>query len=181
MPIAWTAMFRSPSFWLLCGMYFFSNAGWCFFITWDQEYYQNVLKLDGTALMAANSAPLFFGGLACLIGGLVTDRQVRVWGPRWGRTLQGFVSYGLGGCFFLLALAADHPFLAVASLCVASFFKDFAMAVSWSTCIDIGHRYSGTVAGFMNGIGNLGTFVAPPSSPSSPTATALSTANGASP
>jgi nitrate/nitrite transporter NarK len=45
---------------------------------------------------------------------------------------------------------------------VASFFKDFAMAVSWSTCIDVGHRYSGTVAGFMNMVGNLGTFVAPP-------------------
>ena len=36
------------------------------------------------------------------------------------------------------------------------------MAVSWSTCIDIGHRYAGTVAGFMNMVGNLGTFVSPP-------------------
>ena len=36
------------------------------------------------------------------------------------------------------------------------------MAASWSTCIDIGHRYSGTVAGFMNSIGNLGTAISPP-------------------
>ena len=29
-------------------------------------------------------------------------------------------------------------------------------------CIDIGHRYSGTVGGFMNMIGNMGTAVSPP-------------------
>jgi sugar phosphate permease len=45
---------------------------------------------------------------------------------------------------------------------VASFAKDFAMAVSWATCLDIGHRYSGTIGGFMNMVGNLGTVVAPP-------------------
>jgi ACS family glucarate transporter-like MFS transporter len=162
LPVSWASMLRSPTLWFLCGMYFFSNAGWCFFITWDEKYYTTVLGLGATELMLANSAPLFFGGVACLLGGFVTDRQVRIWGRRWGRTLQGFASYFLGGCFFLLALAVDMPALSVAALCIASFFKDFAMAVSWSTCIDIGHRYSGTVAGFMNGVGNLGTFVAPP-------------------
>lgn len=161
-PISWRSMFGAPTLWWLCGMYFFSNAGWCFFITWDQQYYESVLHLKAAELMWANSAPLFFGGVACLVGGLVTDRQVRLWGPRWGRTAQGFVSYLVGGGLFLAALAVDVPFLAVAFLCGASFCKDFAMAVSWSTCIDVGHRYSGTVAGFMNGIGNLGTFVAPP-------------------
>jgi MFS transporter, ACS family, glucarate transporter len=61
-----------------------------------------------------------------------------------------------------LALLTHNPWFAVPSLCIASFLKDFAMAASWSTCIDIGHRYSGTVAGFMNMVGNLGTFVSPP-------------------
>jgi hypothetical protein len=27
--------------------------------------------------------------------------------------------------------------------------------------IDIGHRYAGTIAGWMNGLGNLGTFFGP--------------------
>jgi ACS family glucarate transporter-like MFS transporter len=162
LPLSWGTMLRSPTLWCLSGMYFFSNAGWCFFITWDVEYYKTVLNLDGGMLVLASGAPLFFGGVACLSGGFITDRQVRVWGPRWGRTLQGSVAYALGGTFFLLALVAGHPLLSVASLCIASFFKDFAMAVSWSTCIDVGHRYSGTVSGFMNMVGNLGTFVAPP-------------------
>jgi ACS family glucarate transporter-like MFS transporter len=162
LPLSWRTMLRSRTLWCLSGMYFFSNAGWCFFITWDVEYYETVLGLESTELQFASGAPLFFGGVACLVGGFVTDRQVRVWGPRWGRTAQGMISYFLGGCFFLLALAVDTPILAVLFLCIASFCKDFAMAVSWSTCLDVGHRYSGTVAGFMNGVGNLGTFVAPP-------------------
>ena len=162
LPLSWGTMLRSPTLWCLSGMYFFSNAGWCFFITWDVEYYKNILGLGGNGLLFASGAPLFFGGVACLSGGFVTDRQVRIWGPRWGRTLQGAAAYFLGGVFFLLALVSDVPFISVSCLCIASFFKDFAMAVSWSTCIDVGHRYSGTVAGFMNMVGNLGTFVAPP-------------------
>ncbi len=160
-PISWHAILTSGNLWLLSLMYFGSNAGWCFFITWDVEYYRSVLGLAGQPLLLASSAPLFFGGIACLLGGLTTDRQVRIWGRRWGRTLQGMTAYALGAAFFLLALATNEPLVAVPSLCVASFLKDFAMAVSWATCIDIGHRYSGTVAGFMNSVGNLGTFFGP--------------------
>ena len=163
LPISWGSMLRSRTIWCLSGMYLCSNAGWCFFITWDKKYYESVLGLESTGLMIAESSPLFFGAIACLAGGFITDWQVRILGRRWGRTLQGFISYGLGACFFVLALVTprDQPALSVAFLCAASFCKDFAMAVSWSTCIDIGHRYSGTVAGFMNGLGNLGTFFGP--------------------
>ncbi len=161
-PLSWATMLRSPTLWLLSGMYFFSNCGWCFFITWDVKYYETELGLTGDALNFAAGAPLFFGGVACLLGGFLTDRQVRVWGRRWGRTLQGVFAYGLGGLFFVLALLVRDPLFSVVALCLASFLKDFAMAASWSTCLDIGHRYSGTVAGFMNMVGNLGTFVSPP-------------------
>jgi MFS family permease len=161
-PLSWKTMLRSRTLWCLSLMYFCSNAGWCFFITWDVEYYKKVLGLSDMPLRIASGAPLFFGGIACMVGGFLTDALVRVLGRRWGRTLQGLVSYALGGTFFMLALLTQNPWLAVPALCVASFLKDFAMAASWSTCIDIGHRYSGTVAGFMNMVGNLGTFISPP-------------------
>src|SRR5207302_6035267 len=128
-PLSWKAMLRSPTLWCLSVMYFCSNAGWCFFITWDEEYYQNVLHLQGSDLTIASGAPLFCGGIACLLGGLGTDRLVRQLGRRWGRTLQGLVSYFLGGLFFWLALWSTEPWLAVLCLCTASFLKDFAMAV----------------------------------------------------
>jgi MFS family permease len=160
--LSWPHMLTSLNLWLLCLMYYCSNSGWCFFITWDRKYFVEVLRLSGLPLLVATTGPLFFGGCACLLGGFLTDRQVRIWGRRWGRTLQGVVACLLAASFFLLALATTNAILAVSALCIASFVKDFAMAASWSTCLDIGHRYSGTVAGFMNGVGNLGTVVSPP-------------------
>jgi MFS family permease len=161
-PISWKNMLKSRTLWCLCLMYFCSNAGWCFFITWDVEYYKTILGLSGRPLEIVSGLPLFFGGIGCILGGFLTDALVKVLGRRWGRTFQGMVSYSLGGIFFLLALTTSNPWLAVPCLCIASFMKDFAMASSWSVCIDIGHRYSGTVSGFMNMIGNMGTAVSPP-------------------
>jgi ACS family glucarate transporter-like MFS transporter len=163
-PLSWPAVLSSPTLWALSIMYFCSNSGWSFFITWVPEYMKSNLGLTGTTLHLASGAPLFFGAIGCYLGGLLTDRQVRVWGRRWGRTLQGVIAYACGGTFFLASnlLTQHSPALAFTTLCAASFVKDFGMAASWSTTIDIGHRYSGSVAGVMNTIGNLGTVVSPP-------------------
>src|SRR5207302_58398 len=121
--LSWKTMLKSPTLWCLSLMYFCSNAGWAFFITWDVKYYENVLGLRGFILDIALGAPLFFGGLACLLGGLGTDRLVQILGRRWGRTLQGLVAYALGGLFFFLALLTNNPWWAVLCLCIASFLK----------------------------------------------------------
>jgi MFS transporter, ACS family, glucarate transporter len=163
-PLSWKTLLSSPTLWALSLMYFCSNAGWSFFASWITPYLRKDLGLFGLRLVLASGGPLFFGGIGCLLGGFLTDRQVRRWGPRWGRTLQGVVAYGLGGIFLVVTVLAtpDHVALAYAALCLSSFVKDFGMAASWSTTIDIGHRYSGTVAGFMNTLGNLGQVVTIP-------------------
>jgi MFS family permease len=163
-PISWKSILGSSSLWALSIMYFCSNSGWSFFITWVPDYLEKDLHFKGWLLALASGGPLFCGAVGCLLGGFLTDRQVRVWGPRWGRTLQGVIAYFLGGSFFLTskALTGVDPTLALVALCLASFIKDFGMAASWSTTLDIGHRYSGSVAGVMNTIGNMGTVVSPP-------------------
>ncbi|HTR67642.1 MAG TPA: MFS transporter [Terriglobales bacterium] len=164
LPLSWSTMLRSPTLWSLSLMYFCSNAGWSFFISWVTPFLERDLHLSGMGLVFASGGPLFCGGIACLLGGFLTDRQVRLWGRRWGRTLQGVIAYGLGGAFMLAAVACTprHIMLAYASLCLSSFVKDFGMAASWSTTIDIGHRYSGTVGGFMNTVGNLSQVISVP-------------------
>ena len=57
LPISWGTMLRSRTLWALSLMYFFSNAGWCFFITWDKRYFDKVLHLEGTWLTIAASGP----------------------------------------------------------------------------------------------------------------------------
>lgn len=163
-PLSWPTMLSSSTLWLLSVMYFCSNAGWSFYISWITPYLQKDLQLSGMRLVLASGGPLFLGGIACLLGGFLTDRQVRFWGRRWGRTLQGVIAYALGGGFMLTAFACTpgHVGLAYASVCLSSFVKDFGMAASWSTTIDVGHRYSGTVAGFMNMMGNLAQVISVP-------------------
>jgi sugar phosphate permease len=160
LPISWSTMLSSSTLWLLAGMYFFINAGWSFFITWDQPYYEDVLKLSGIGLTLATTGPLFCGGIACLLGGFSTDAMVRILGRRWGRTLQGMLAYAFGAAFFAAALFVRDPVWSVVLLCTASFSKDLAMSVTWATCLDVGHRYSGSVSGFMNMIGNFGAATA---------------------
>ena len=163
-PLSWMTMLRSPTLWSLSLMYFASNAGWSFFASWITPYLQKDLGLSGVRLVLASGGPLFFGGIACLLGGFLTDRQVRLWGKRWGRTLQGIIAYGLGGLLLLAAVwsTPSHVVLAYTAVCLSSFIKDFGMAASWATTIDVGDRYSGTVAGFMNSVGNLGQMVSVP-------------------
>lgn len=162
--MSWRSILTSPTLWMLSTMYFCSNSGWSFFITYVKPYLENDVGLKGVPLALAAGAPLFFGGFGCLLGGLLTDRMVPILGRRWGRTAQGFVAYLLGASFFLAAavLPDEYAFLSFWLVCLASFVKDMAMAASWSTTIDIGHRYSGTVAGLMNTVGNLGTVISPP-------------------
>src|SRR5207244_9596503 len=88
LPLSWLAMLGSLTLWSLSLMYFCSNAGWSCFISWITPYLQRDLHLSGVGLVLASGGPLFFGGIACLLGGFLTDRQVRRWGRRWGRTLQ---------------------------------------------------------------------------------------------
>jgi MFS transporter, ACS family, glucarate transporter len=162
--ISWADTLSSPTLWFLSFMYFCSNSGWSFFITYVMPYLKNDLGLEGWPLHLASGAPLFCGAIGCLCGGFLTDFLVPILGRRWGRTLQGTVAYALGGTFFLWAVLVtqENPVLAFVAICLASFVKDFAMGASWSTTIDIGHRYSGTVAGLMNTLGNMGTVISPP-------------------
>jgi MFS family permease len=163
-PLNWRSMLTSPTLWILSIMYFCSNAGWSVFITYDTKFLESSLHVSGWELHVMSGMPLFLGGIGALCSGFITDRQVRYWGRRWGRTAQGFIAYLLGASFFGLTIlfAGTSPSLAFACLCLASFSKDLAMGASWATTIDIGHRYSGTVAGFMNMVGNLGTVFAAP-------------------
>jgi len=61
-----------------------------------------------------------------------------------------------------LLFTPNHIGVSYFFVCLSSFVKDFGMAASWSTTIDIGDRYSGTVAGFMNSVGNLGQVISVP-------------------
>jgi MFS transporter, ACS family, glucarate transporter len=159
----WAVMVSSPSLWLLWLQYFTLSYAWYFFITWFPTYLVEVhkydLKLKG-AIMAG--LPLFFGGFGSLLAGLITPAITRMTGSvRTTRSILGFGGQGLAGCCLILATFFETPLFAVLAIAFASFFNDITMPGSWTTCMDIGGKFTGTVSGAMNMMGNFGGVVSP--------------------
>jgi MFS family permease len=156
----------NANLWTLCIMYFGCAYGWYFNITWLPKYLKNQYGVTADtygywthSLLAG--APLLLGSLACLVGGLLTDRFIRKTGDRkWGRRLYGMIGHGICAACYFLALTAESPYTFVLFVALAAFWNDITMGSAWASCIDIGGKYAGIVSGFMNMIGNLGGFVA---------------------
>ena len=70
----------------------------------------------------------------------------------------GFV--GASASIFAFVQVED-PVRAMFLLGLAGFFNDFVMPAAWAGCMDIGGRFSGTVSGTMNMIGNIGGALSP--------------------
>jgi MFS transporter, ACS family, glucarate transporter len=180
--VPWGKLFISPNLWLICLMYYCSSYGWYFNITFLPRFLKDqFVGIDEGAKWTAEwwqfslmaGLPLLFGSVACLVGGLMTDRFVRRTGNRrLGRSLFGMIGHGLCAvCYFaalgVLLLYPEHAsrtigvaWLFILAVAFAAFFNDMTMGASWASCLDIGGRFSGIVAGCMNTIGNLGGFTA---------------------
>jgi nitrate/nitrite transporter NarK len=149
----------SRNLWALCLMYFCAAYGWYFNITYLPVFLSQ-RGVDPHSLVGSmyKGGPLWLGALACLLGGWLTDWFIRHTGNRkWGRRLFGMVGHGLcSTCCLLAFFFPTDPFLIFLFISMAAFWNDLTMGAAWSTCQDIGKRYSAIVAGFMNTVGNLG-------------------------
>ncbi len=160
--VPWGRMLTSVNLWSLCLMYFCGAYGWYFNITWLPKYlsshYDVSVQTHGFWTMSfLSGAPLLFGSLACLVGGLLTDAFIRRTGNRkWGRRLFGVLGHGACATCYFLSLMAASPWTFVALITLATFCNDLTMGSAWASCLDIGRKYSGIVSGCMNMVGNMG-------------------------
>jgi MFS family permease len=167
--VPWGKLLTSGNLWLLCLMYFCGAYGWYFNITYLPGYLERQHHLHPGEKWSAEfwtfsllaGAPLLLGATACFCGGLLTDWFIRRTGNRkWGRRIFGIIGHGVCALCYFLSMYADNPWLFVLAIALAAFWNDLTMGSAWASCIDIGGRYSGIVAGCMNTIGNLGGAVA---------------------
>ena len=169
--VPWGKLLTSGNLWLLCAMYFCAAYGWYLNITYFPGYLKEQLGIERgpdkwtsqfwiAGLMAG--LPLLVGAPACLVGGILTDTFIKRTGNRkWGRRLFGVVGHGLTAvCFFTAIFFMNSPWAFVLLIAAAAFWNDTTMGSSWASCLDIGGRYSGIVAGCMNTVGNLGGAIA---------------------
>jgi len=157
-PIPWRKFLGSRTVWCLWGQYMCLNFGWQFYVTWLPTY---LLEARGVNLLAAallTAFVLFCGGLGCLFCGVVSSFVDQLTGnaKTTRRLLAGTGFMGAGVCF-ALSVHIGNPIWAMVALGVASFANDLVMPTAWATCMDVGGKLSGTLAGSMN---MMGAFVA---------------------
>jgi nitrate/nitrite transporter NarK len=153
----WASLFASRNLWALALAYLCVSFGWSFFVSWMPRFLLDAHHVSFKGSQRMDALPLFFGGISCLVGGMLSDAVVRRTGwTRYGRAIFPITGYlTAAGAMFAIRLA-HTPGQAIGLMCVASAANDFGQGASWATVIGIGGAYAGTAFGFMNMVGNIG-------------------------
>src|SRR5207248_8940554 len=105
--------------------------------------------------------PLLLGGIGCMVSARIVPRVARATGIMLARRIVAIIGFvGAAASVFMFTKVAD-PTRAMLLLGLAGFFNDFVMPPAWAGSMDIGGRYSGTVSGSMNMVGNIGRALSP--------------------
>lgn len=161
-PGMWRALLTNRSLWAMGIYYLCGSFGWSFFASWMLRYFDEVqgVSYKGSAWMAA--APMFLGGISCLVGGIFSRLLIRATGwRRLGRALFPFCGALTAAATMFAVPAMNTPLKATILLCIVYVAYDFGQGANWSTIIDIGGKYAGLAAGMINLIGNIGNAAQP--------------------
>ena len=184
--VPWRRWLTSRSVWLLWAQYFCLTYGWFFYVTWLPTYLKQTrgLALDQNVIMrwlesvltgflsverthqvmvaALAGVPLFFGGFGSIVCGWITPRLTTVTGSvAVARRVLAFLGFGGAGILLVWSFYIHDPLWAMLSMGLASLCNDLTMPGSWSTSMDIGGPYAGTLSGSMNMMGSIGAALAP--------------------
>jgi hypothetical protein len=97
------------------------------------------------------------GGVGCIVSGLIAGPVTRLTGNmNFTRKLMACIGFAGACASLILASTLHEPFLAVSAVALSSFCNDLVMPMAWGTVMDVSGGYSGTLAGTMNMMGNLG-------------------------
>ena len=99
------------------------------------------------------------GIVGVLSAGFVSDWLVKTKGVRFGRKFLGVLAMRMLALSFFVAAVTSNNSVVVISLFIGQLFYSLVPIVSFSTCVDIGGDYAGTVAGIMNFFGQIGAFL----------------------
>lgn len=153
----WRALFSSPSLWGLSLVYVFGSFGWSFFVSWLPKFLLEAHGIDYSHSEWMSALPMLCGGIACLIGGWLSDRLVKRLGRRrLARAIFPVVGQLLAAGAIFSVRYAGTTAAAVTLMCITMAAYDFGQGAKWAAIIDVGGAHAGLAAGFVNMLGNLG-------------------------
>jgi MFS family permease len=127
--------------------------GWTLwlFLSWIPTFFfENYhLNLQSSAMFSAGV--LFAGVIGDTMGGVATDRLLRMTGSLIVARRSVIVTGFLGAFVFLLPVVLIHDLrIAAIGLSLAFFFAELIVAPIWAIPMDIAPRYAGSASGMMN-------------------------------
>ena len=158
----WRKFLGSGSAWALCVQWFCHYYGFYFYITWLPTYLLQArgLNLQQGALLAG--MPMLSAGFGSLFCGWLAPRM-----PAWtggvarSRRILGYCAYGGASAMLLLFTSIHDPLWAMGAMSLSTFAAELSGPISWTTVMDLGGRYVGTLSAAMNMMGHFGGSVAP--------------------
>jgi MFS family permease len=156
-PNIFASLFTSPSLWALAILYTCVSFGWSFFVSWMPTFFRDVQHVSLVNSRWMTALPLFFGGISCLLGGVLSDLVIKRTGnKRFGRAVFPVIGYTLAAAAMLGVRLTHTPWQATILFCIAATALDLGQGANWASIVDIGGRYAGSATGFVNMIGNIG-------------------------
>jgi MFS family permease len=127
--------------------------GWTLwlFLSWIPTFFFENYHLDLQASAIFSAGVLFAGVIGDTVGGLASDRLLRMTGSLVVARRSVIVTGFLGAFVFLVPVVLIHDLrIAAIGLSLAFFFAELSVAPIWSIPMDIAPRYAGSASGMMN-------------------------------
>ncbi len=160
--VPWATLLRSPNMWaIMCAYFTYVYCLWIF-LSWLPSYLVEARHFTLLKVGFLASLPLWAGVVGDTVGGLATDFiSTRSGNARLGPRIVAII--GMLGCVLFIVPAAltTGALTAVYCLTGAMFFLECTIGPSWSVPMHVGGKYSGTVSGMMNMVGNIGGALSP--------------------
>ena len=127
--------------------------GWTLwlFLTWIPSFFFENYHLNLQSSAMFSGGVLLAGMIGDTVGGLASDRLLRMTGSVLVARRSVIVTGFLGAFVFLVPVILIHDLrVAAIGLSLAFFFAELIVAPIWSIPMDIAPRYAGSASGMMN-------------------------------
>lgn len=152
-------VFRSRALVLSMLQYFASNFTFFIGLSWMLPYLQDRFNLTPVEAGHYAMVPLVFAAMSQWVSGYVVDRLYRSRFSSWSRRLPAALGFAVAAVGIAGVTQSHTVGVVVACFTLAIFGADMTISPSWTYCVDLGRKASGTVSGAMNMAGNLGSFI----------------------
>jgi len=145
---------------LICLMYFTMGYTLYFNLTWLPTYLREVRHFTVQQAGLIAGIVLLTGAIMTAFGGWLTDRLVKTYGLKVGRSV-GVVTLPISALLLIAAALTENPITAAVLLAATLGVADICVSSCWSICHDVGGENAGIVTGCMNTFGNIGGAISP--------------------